>query len=118
MHRLLLSKGAMYNMGACVKIRFRTGDIILAGKAFLGKLVRVNQARVENNHVTRPTTAKLARRLISLNVGSRQVGAKAPIHVSTHDIRFSRVTRRPKRGSFRGFSCVSASRHILGRLDY
>lgn len=91
---------------------------MLATKAFLGKLVRMKHRRLPNKEVTRPTSCRLARSVTHRKVACKEVGAKAPMHVSTHDIRFSRVRARSKRYSFRGFSFVGADAHRLGRLRY
>ncbi len=104
-------------MGACFSIAFGTGYIVLATNAFLGKLVRVKHARVPKNHMTRPTSCRLTRSVTRRNVAVKQVGAKAPMHVSKQDIRCRSVRIRSKRRSCRGFSFVKHS-HGLRRLPY
>lgn len=91
---------------------------MLATKAFLGKLVRMNGGVLPKNHVTRPTSCRLARSVTHRKVDCKQVGANAPMQVSKQDMRCRLVSARSKRTSFRGFSFVSAGMHRLGRLRY
>ncbi len=107
--RLLANDGRrIVKIGALLKVAFVTNTIIVATNAFLGKVVRVNTARVPNNQTTRRSTISLATSLAHLKLHRREVGANAPPHISHHSIRFSSAARRCNSRPHKAFSCLSA----------